>query len=71
MPRTKTKRKKFKKIKLKKSVFRKKTKSNKKNNNKVEQANTSSVSKNIDQKIEITKIKKQATEKRLYKIKVL
>ena len=72
MLRKKTKQKKvkkYKKIKLKKRVYRKKSKTNEINKNNLERVNTSSISKNIEQKVEITKIKKQATEKRLYKIK--
>ena len=72
MPRKKTKKKKvkkYKKKKLKKKVYRKKVKANKIGKNSPAQENTSRISKNYEQKIEIVKIKKQATEKRIFKIK--
>ena len=72
MPRKKTKKsktKKYKKIKLKKRVYRKKLKTNKIYKNSSQQENIPLVSKSIEQKIEIVKIKKQASEKKLYKVK--
>ena len=72
MPRKKTKKKKVKNYKikkLKKKVYRKIVKTNQIDKNKIEQENISRISKNYDQKIEIVKIKKQATEKRIFKNK--
>ena len=72
MPRKKTKKKKvkkYKKKKLKKKVYRKKVKVKQIDKNKLEQNNNSHISKNYEQKIEIVKIKKQATEKKIFKIK--
>ena len=67
MPRKKTKKKKVKKYK--KRVYRKKVKADQINKNSVGQGNPLRVPKNYEQKIEIVKIKKQATEKRIFKIK--
>ena len=72
MPRKKTKKKKvkkYKKTKLKIKAYKKKTKTNQINKGKPEQENILRISKNYDQKIEIVKIKKQATEKRIFKNK--
>ena len=69
MPRKKRKVKKYKKKKLKKKVYRKKVKANKIDKNSPVQENISRISKNYEQKIEIVKIKKQATEKRIFKNK--
>ena len=68
MPRKK-KVKKYKKIKSKRKVYGKKLKANKIDKNNFRQGNISSISKNIEQKVQIVKIKKQATEKKLYKVK--
>ena len=67
MPRKKTKKMKVKKYK--KRVYRKKVKADQINKNSVGQGNPLRVSKNYEQKVEIVKIKKQATEKRIFKIK--
>ena len=67
MPRKKTKKSKVKKYK--KRVYRKKVKADQINKSKLVQENMLRISKNYDQKIEIVKIKKQATEKRIFKIK--
>ena len=71
MPRKKTKKKKVKKYKkkLKKKFYRKKVKANRIDKNNPEQENSLRISKNYEQKIEIVKIKKQATEKKIFKIK--
>ncbi len=72
MPRKKTKKmkvKKYKKKKLKKKVYTKKVKADKIGKNSPGQENISRISKNYEQKIEIVKIKKQATEKRIFKNK--
>ncbi len=72
MPIKKTKKRKVKKYikkKLKKKVYRKKVKANKIGKNSPVQENISRISKNYEQKIEIVKIKKQATEKRIFKNK--
>ena len=69
MIRKRKRKKKVKKIKLKKRIYRKKVKANQIEKNKFRQENISRISKNNEQKIAITKIKKQATEKRLFKIK--
>ncbi len=72
MPKKKIKKKKIKKYKkknLKKKVDRVKVKINQINKNNFRQQNISRISKNQEQKVEIVKIKKQATEKRIYKIK--
>ena len=72
MPRKKTKKnkvKKYKKTKLKIKASKKKTKTNQINKSKPVQENMLRISKNYDQKIEIVKIKKQATEKRIFKNK--
>jgi CarD family transcriptional regulator len=66
MPR---KKKKNKKSKIKKKVYRKKVKNNRIEKNNPKQENVLRISKNYEQKVEILKIKKQATEKRIYKIK--
>ena len=65
----KSKVRKSKKKKLKKIVHRKKIKVNRADKNKLEQENTLRISKNYEQKVEIVKIKKQPTEKRIFKIK--
>ena len=67
MPRKKTKKKKVKKYK--KRVYRKKVKADQIDKNSAGQGNPLRVSKNYEQKVEIVKIKKQATEKRIFKIK--
>jgi len=67
MPKKKTKKSKVKKYK--KRVYRKKVKADQINKNSVGQGNPLRVSKNYEQKVEIVKIKKQATEKRIFKIK--
>ena len=76
MPRKKIKKNKVKKYKkkklkkkLKKNFYRKKIKTNKVNKNNLVQNNISHISKNNEQKIEIVKIKKQSTEKKIFKIK--
>ena len=69
MKRKKTKLKKIKKTKLKKRAYRKKIKAKQSEKNSLNQENISRITKNNEQKIEIAKIKKQATEKRLFKIK--
>jgi len=72
MPRKKKIKKKFKKYKktkLKRKVYRKKVEANQIDKNKPTQQNPLRISKNYEQKIEIVKIKKQATEKRIFKIK--
>ena len=61
--------KKIKKIKLKKKIYRKKVKTGQTGKNNFERGNVLQISKNYDQKIEIEKIKKQATEKKIFKIK--
>ena len=69
MPRKKKKVKKYKKTKLKRKVYRKKVEANQINKKNPTQENVLRISKNYEQKIEISKIKKQATEKRIFKIK--
>ena len=72
MPKKKIKKKKIKKYKkknLKKKVDRVKVKINQINKNNFRQQNISRISKNQEQKVEIVKIKKQATEKRIFKPK--
>ena len=72
MPRKKTKKKKVKNYKikkLKKKVYRKKVKANQIDKKSPEKENISRISKNYEQKIEIVKIKKQASEKRIFKNK--
>ena len=72
MPRKKTKKKKVKNYKikkLKKKVYRKKVKANQIDKKNLEKVNISRISKNYEQKIEIVKIKKQASEKRIFKNK--
>ena len=72
MPRKKTKKKKvkkYKKKKLKKKFYRKKVKANQIDKNNLGQNNISHISKNNEQKVEIVKIKKQSTEKKIFKIK--
>ena len=61
--------KKIKKKKLQKKIYRKKVKTSQTDKNNFERENTLRISKNYDQKIEIEKIKKQATEKKIFKIK--
>ena len=65
----KKKTKKIKKKKLKKEIYRKKVKTSKTNKNNFERENVLRISKNYDPKIVIEKIKKQATEKKIFKIK--
>ena len=67
MPRKKTKKKKARKYK--KRVYGKKVKADQVDKNSPGQGNILRTSKNYEQKIEIVKIKKQATEKRIFKIK--
>ena len=72
MPRKKTKKnkvKKYKKKKLKKEVYRKKVKANQVFKNKLGQGSSLRIPKNNEQKVEIVKIKKQASEKKLFKPK--
>ena len=72
MQRKKTKKKKvkkYKKKKLKKNFYRKKAKANQIGKNNLVQNNISHISKNNEQKIEIVKIKKQSTDKKIFKIK--
>jgi len=72
MQRKKTKKKKvkkYKKKKLKKNFYRKKAKANQINKNNPVQNNISHISKTNEQKIEILKIKKQSTEKKIFKVK--
>ena len=73
MPRKKNKVNKYKKKKLKKklkkNIYRKKIKTNQISKNNPVQHNISHISKNNEQKIEIVKIKKQSTEKKVFKIK--
>ena len=61
--------KKIKRKKLKKKIYRKKVKTSQTGRNNFERENVLRISKNYDQKIEIEKIKKQATEKKIFKIK--
>ena len=61
--------KKYKKQKLKKKIYRKKVKTSQTDKNNFQRENVLRISKNYDQKIEIEKIKKQATEKKIFKIK--
>ena len=73
MPKKKIKKnkiKKYKKKNLKKRVDRVKVKINQTNKNNFRQQNITRISKNQEQKVEIVKIKKQATEKRIYKINI-
>tara|TARA_B100001964_G_scaffold85369_1_gene96391 strand:+ start:998 stop:1276 length:279 start_codon:yes stop_codon:yes gene_type:complete len=69
MSRKKKKIKKNNKKKIIKKIFKKKVKNNQTNQNNFKQGNVLRISKNYEQKVEIIKIKKQATEKRIYKIK--
>jgi len=71
MPRKKKQKKikKYKKRKLQKQFYKKNVKANQPVQNKSEQENMLRISKNYEQKILITKIKKQATEKRIFKVK--
>ena len=72
MPRKKAKKKKVKKYKKKKlikKVYRKKVKANQIDKKNLEKENISRISKHYEQKIEIVKIKKQASEKRIFKNK--
>ena len=69
MSRKKKKIKKNKKKKKIKKVYRKKEKNNQINKNNSGQGNVLRISKNYEQKVEIVKIKKQATEKKIFKIK--
>ena len=61
--------KKIKQKKLKKKIYKKKIKTDQSNKKSLEGENVLQVSKNYDQKIEIEKIKKQAIEKKIFKIK--
>ena len=65
----KNKAKKINKKKLKKKIYRKKVKTSQTKKNNFKREEVSQVSKNFDQKIEIEKIKKQATEKKIFNIK--
>ena len=65
----KKKAKKIKKQKLKKKIYRKKVKTGQADKNNFERENVLRISKNYEQKVEIVKIKKQATEKRIFKNK--
>ena len=65
----KKKAKKIKKKKLKKKIYRKKIKTSQADKNNTEGENVLRISKHYDQKIEIEKIKKQSTEKKIFKIK--
>ena len=67
MPKKKKKKKKVEK--LKKKIYRKKVKTSQTGKNNFERGNVLRISKNYDQKIEIEKIKKQSTEKKIFKIK--
>ena len=72
MKKKKIKKKKTKKYKTKnlnKKVGKEKVKINQTDKNNIGQQNISHISKSNEQKVEILKIKKQATEKRAYKIK--
>ena len=72
MTRKKTKKKKvkkYKKRKLKKKFYRKKIKANKIKKGNLEQEGILRIPKNYEPKVEIVKIKKQATEKRIFSIK--
>ena len=60
MPKTK----KNKKNKIKKKVYKKRVKAGQVSKNAPEQNNISRITKSYDQKVEIVKIKKQATEKK-------
>ena len=66
---SKKKAKKIKKKKLKKKIYGKKVKTSQTGKNNIVRENVLRISKNYDQKIEIEKIKKQATEKKIFKIK--
>ncbi len=67
MPKKKIK--KRKKVKLKKKISKKKSKTRQTKKNKIVQENIHRIPKSNDQKVEIIKIKKQATEKKIFKIK--
>ena len=69
MSRKKKKIKKNNKKKIIKKVYRKKEKNNQIDKNNFGQGKALRISRNYEQKVEIVKIKKQATEKRIYKIK--
>ena len=72
MPKKKVKKKKvkkFKKIKLKNKVYKKKAKDNRISKTNLEKENILRISKNYEPKVEIVKIKKQSTEKKIFKIK--
>ena len=69
MSRKKKKIKKNNKKKIIKKVYRKKVKNNQIDKNNFGQGKALRISRNYEQKVEIVKIKKQATEKRIYKIK--
>ena len=65
----KKKAKKIKKKKLKEKIHRKKAETSQTGKNNIRRENVYRISKNYEQKIEIVKIKKQATEKKIFKIK--
>ena len=67
--RKKKKVKKTKKRKLKKKIYSKKVETSQAGKNNIGRENVFRISKNYEQKIEIAKIKKQATEKKIFKIK--
>ena len=69
MPIRKKRERKIKKKKLKKKIYRKKVKTRQTGKNNFERENVLRIPKNYDQKIEIEKIKKQTTEKKIFKIK--
>ena len=69
MSRKKKKIKKNNKKKIIKKVYRKKVKNNQIDKNNFGQGKALRISRNYEQKVEIVKIKKQATEKKLFKIK--
>ena len=69
MPKKKKKVKKYKKKKLKKKVYKKKVKAKQIEKNNLKQENILRIPKNHEQKIEILKIKKQSTEKKIFKVK--
>jgi CarD family transcriptional regulator len=66
MPRKKRK---IKKKKIKKKVYIKKVRNKQLDKNNLRQGNILRISKHLEQKVQIVKIKKQATEKKIYKIK--
>ncbi len=66
---SKKKAKKIKKKKFKKKIYSKKVETSQAGKNNIGRENVFRISKNYEQKIEIAKIKKQATEKKIFKIK--